>query len=196
MKKKILSSLLILVLALSLTACENNSQNSETPSNPPAPLSVSNPATESEDNTKDASTVPDSSTTSDSSTAEPSGEDDAASEIKIKITVGEQEMTATLEDNATSRALIEKLPLTLPMLDLYSREMCYRFPDELPTDSLRSDGYEVGDLAYWPPRHSFVILYEQNGEEFSRQHIGHIDSGVEVFNGTGDADVTFELLDE
>lgn len=59
---------------------------------------------------------------------------------------------------------------------------------------MRSDGYEVGDLAYWPPRHSFVILYEQNGEQFERQHLGHIDSGVEVFESTGDVDVTFEML--
>lgn len=82
------------------------------------------------------------------------------------------------------------------MLDLYGREMCYRFPDELPTDSLRSDGYAVGDLAYWPLRHSFVILYKQNGEEFTRQHIGHIDSGVDIFDGMGDVNVTFELPDE
>lgn len=115
------------------------------------------------------------------------------SEIKVKITVGDQELTATLENNATSRAFAEMLPLTLPMMDLYSREMCYRFDEELPTDTLRSDGYAVGDLAYWPPGHSFVILYEQNGEQFSRQHLGHIESGVEIFDGIGDVDVTFEL---
>ena len=113
-------------------------------------------------------------------------------ELKVKITAGGKEWTAELEDNATTRALMEKLPLTLPMMDLYGREMCYRFDEALPTEKLRSDGYEVGDLAYWPPRHSFVILYEQNGEEFERQHLGHIASGAEDFDGMGDVEVTIE----
>lgn len=82
------------------------------------------------------------------------------------------------------------------MTDLYAREMCYRFEEELSTDNLREDGYETGDLAYWLLRHSFVILYDQNGGEFSRQYLGHIDSGVEIFRDTGDTEVTFELLHE
>ena len=115
-----------------------------------------------------------------------------AEEMKIKITAGGKTLTATLEDNPTSRAFMAKLPLTLPMLDLYGREMCYHFDSALPTDKLTSTNYEVGELIYWPPRHSFVILYKQNGERFERQHVGHVDSGVEIFDGMGDADVLFE----
>jgi len=115
--------------------------------------------------------------------------------MKIKITSGEKEMYAQLEDNPTSRAIMAKLPLTLKMSDLYGREMCYRFgAGALPVGTTRSDGYQVGDLAYWPPRGSFVILYEQNGEEFERVHLGHIASGVEYFKTTGDASVTFEAV--
>lgn len=116
-------------------------------------------------------------------------------DVKIKITAGGNEVIAELEDNATTRALIEKLPMTLPMMDLYGREMCYRFNESLPTENLRSDGYSVGDLAYWVPGHSFVILYKQNGENFERQHLGHIDSGVDIFDGIGDVEVTFEVME-
>ncbi len=115
--------------------------------------------------------------------------------IKIKITVDGNTATAVLENNSTSRAFVEKLPVTLPMMDLYSREMCYRFDEQLPADNLISDSYNVGDIAYWPPRHSFVILYKQNGEKFERQHLGHIDSGIEFFNNIGDTDVTFEIIE-
>ena len=119
-----------------------------------------------------------------------------ANQVRVKITVGGTPLFATLENNATTKALVEKMPLTLPMEDLYDREMCYRFgAHALPTDSLRSDGYAVGDIAYWPPRGSLVILYAQNGEHFERAHLGHIDSGVELFKNTGDASVTFELAD-
>ena len=117
-------------------------------------------------------------------------------EIKIRITVGGRQLTATLENNATTRAIVEQMPMTLHMMDLYGREMCYRYGAyALPTDNMRDDNYAVGDIAYWAPGGSLVILYEQNGEEFSRQHLGHIDSGVEVFKTTGDADVTFELME-
>lgn len=119
-----------------------------------------------------------------------------ATDLKIKITVGDTELTATLEDNATTRYLVEQMPMTLPMMDLYGREMCYRYGAyALPTDAMRSDGYEVGDIAYWAPGGSLVILYAQNGEHFERQQVGHIDSGVEVFETTGDTDVTFELME-
>lgn len=116
---------------------------------------------------------------------------------QIKITVGQEELYATLEDNATTAALLEQMPLTLLMEDLYGREMCYRFgADTLPYEETRSDGYEIGDIAYWPPRGSFVILYEQNGEQFERVHLGHIDEGVEVFKTTGSTEVTFEVVNE
>ncbi|MDR0528252.1 MAG: hypothetical protein LBG69_01365 [Zoogloeaceae bacterium] len=60
--------------------------------------------------------------------------------IKIKITAGAAVLTATLIDNATSRAFYTKLPLTVPMQDLYHREMRHHFPDALPTDDVRTTG--------------------------------------------------------
>lgn len=111
---------------------------------------------------------------------------------KMKITVNGRTLTATLEDNATTRAIEQRLPMTLPMMDLYGREMCYRFPEALPTDNARTRGYEVGEIVYYPPMHSFVIMYRQNGERFQMQSIGRIDSGVEIFDGIGDVDVRFE----
>ena len=127
--------------------------------------------------------------------AESDEEKEEVDVMKIKITVCNEVLIANFEDNATTRALVEKMPITLQMLDLYGREMCYRFgANGLPSDKLRYDGYEVGDIAYWPPRGSLVILYKQNGEQFERQHLGHIDSGVDLFMNSGDVDVTFELL--
>lgn len=111
---------------------------------------------------------------------------------KMKITINGRTLTATLEDNATTRAIVQRLPMTLPMMDLYGREMCYRFPEALPTDNARTRGYEVGEIVYYPPMHSFVIMYRQNGERFQMQSIGRINSGVEIFDGIGDVDVRFE----
>lgn len=118
-----------------------------------------------------------------------------AAVIGVNVRVGDKVLRAELEDNAATRALVKLLPLKLPMDDLYDREMCYHLKDALPTENLRSDGYQVGDIIYWPPRHSLAIMYRQNGEEFGRQHLGRIRSGVEIFERTGDAEVTFEKAD-
>lgn len=118
----------------------------------------------------------------------------AKNDIRIKITVGDKALTATLEDNPTTRVLLKKLPLTLPMEDLYRREMCFHFDEALPAINVRNRSYELGEIIYWPPRHSFVIMYRQNGEQFAMQHIGRVDSGVEIFAKTGNVDVTFELM--
>jgi hypothetical protein len=118
----------------------------------------------------------------------------AEGNVKIKITVGGTVLTATLDDNSTTRALIAKFPLTVPMQDLYSREMCYHFPDALPADNVQNTGYEVGEIIYWPPRHSLVIMYAQNGERFSMQKIGRIESGVDIFLKTGNVTASFEVI--
>lgn len=117
--------------------------------------------------------------------------------IKVKITAGSQVATATFINNATTRALIARFPLTVPMMDRYSRELVYRFPDALPANETTTSGYDVGDIVYWTPRHSFVIMYAQNGERISDlQKVGRIDSGVGALGNKGDTNVTFELLKE
>ena len=117
---------------------------------------------------------------------------------RVKITVGETELFASFADNATSRALIEKMPMTLPMMDLYGREMCYRFTGEdIPADEAQYGSFDVGKILYWTPWHSFVIVYAESGEEIDDlQYIGEIAEGIEVFRTTGDANVTFELIED
>ena len=121
----------------------------------------------------------------------------AGAPVKLKITANGKTLTAVMEDNPTVQAFTKKLPVTLPMENLYGREMCYRYGGgTFPTGQLRSDGYQVGDIAYWPPRGSLVILFAQNGEHFERQHLGHINESVSFFHNAGDVKVNFELAKE
>ncbi len=120
----------------------------------------------------------------------------AAEEMKmthIRLTAGRKYWTAALEDNALTRELVKRLPMTIPLMDLYGRELCYRFTEALPTDNVEYRGYRVGEIVYWPPRHSFVILYAQNGEAFDMQRVGRIEWGVEELARLGDVDVTITL---
>lgn len=190
--QKIVSVVLSFLLAVPLTACASSEGVSvpAAPARGQAKSSVSSMVVPAAQNNA-ASTPANATETPNTSQSNVKVEDET---MQIKITVREKSVIAVLENNATTQALVSMLPLTLPMQDLYSRELCYRFDEELPTATLRADGYQVGDIIYWPPRHSLVILYAQNGEAFSRQHLGHIESGVEIFSDAGDTQITFELL--
>jgi len=116
---------------------------------------------------------------------------------KVKLTFGNnQSLTATLDDNATTRAIIAKMPMTLPSLDLYGDEICYRFTEALPTDNVEYYLHKKGEIFYWPPGHSLVIRYIETDEWLDIQHIGQVDSGVDVLNGIGNIDITWELVEE
>lgn len=121
------------------------------------------------------------------------GNNDTQEGITMNITVNGRTLSTTMEDNVTTRAIMKRLPLDLNMLDLYGREMCYRFADELPYEEASTKGYEVGDIVYWPPRHSFVIMYHQDGERFGFQKLGHISEDITGIFGHGDVRVSFEL---
>ena len=138
--------------------------------------------------------VTEETTTEDSSESDHTEDTaDAADQMLITITAGDHVITATLYDNAAGRALWDKLPLTLNMMNLYGREMCYRFgAGSLPEDDAADTGYEIGDISYWPPAGSLVILYKQNGEVFEQQPIGHTDDDVSFFDGMPDTEITFE----
>lgn len=118
-----------------------------------------------------------------------------AEKIKAKLTVGGREFKILLNDNMTTRALTEKFPMTVTMEDLYSRELSFRMgAGALPFENTCSEPYEVGEIVYWPPRGSLVILYEQNGEKFSRVHVGKVEGPMDFFKTTGSTEVTWELV--
>ena len=123
----------------------------------------------------------------------PSVPTDTADQMLITITAGDHIITAKLYDNAAGRALWDKLPLTLNMMNLYGREMCYRFGNGgLPDDDAVDTGYKIGDISYWPPAGSLVILYKQNGEVFEQQPIGHTNDDISFFDGMPDTEIIFE----
>ena len=130
--KRITVILLIAALVLSLCACNGVVQ-------PPVETDGTTAVPESDDvNTDKAENVSQTNAESDTETDDTSKEDQGestaeATEMKITIKAGEHTITATLYDNAAGCALWNKLPLTLPMMNLYGREMVTALE---PEDSL------------------------------------------------------------
>lgn len=117
--------------------------------------------------------------------------------MRITLSFAGQRVEASLEDNATTTALRQRLPLTLRMQNRYGRELVHRLADPLPAQEAGTRSYTVGQIAYWTPLCSFVLFYAQNGEVIDNlQPVGHVDGSSDVFADLGDIDITFDLIAE
>ncbi len=119
--------------------------------------------------------------------------------MKIRLSVNNKVLTATLADNKTARDFISLLPLTLTMNDLFGREKYARLPRAISQEGKRTHTYQIGDLAYWSPSHDVAVYYRQDGDKIPEPGIiviGKIDSGVAALDVAGSVKVTIELHDE
>jgi len=117
--------------------------------------------------------------------------------MKIRLTVNDKIILATMIDSKTTREFISLLPLTLSMNDLFRREKYAHLPKTISTAGKRSFTYAVGDIAYWSPGPDVAIYYRQDHERIPTPGIiviGKIDSGVEALDSAGSVKVTIELI--
>lgn len=92
----------------------------------------------------------------------------------ITINIDEVTMSVTLEDNTTSRALLEMLPLEISMKELNSNEKYYYLSESLPTNATNVSNIEKGDIMLYGDN-CLVIFYESFSTSYSYTRIGKID---------------------
>ena len=88
--------------------------------------------------------------------------------------------------------------MTLSMDDLYGREMyaTVTIANALPTDSLRSDGSMRWAILLTGRREEVWLSFmSRMVSSLNASTSDYIREGVEVFATTGDAEVTFEMID-
>ncbi len=119
-----------------------------------------------------------------------------ATDMKMKIQIGETTFTATLADNSSVDALKELMtdePLTLNMSDYANMEKGADLGVTLPQNNEQMNT-QAGDIILYQGR-TFVIYYDTNS--WSLTPIGKIDNvDVEELRkvlGTGDVTVTLSL---
>jgi hypothetical protein len=88
------------------------------------------------------------------------GPDDPEETMQIRITIGDQRLTATLEDSAAADDLLAQLPVTIDMTDHGGVEKTGPLPSPLSLDG-QPDGADpdVGDLGYYAPGNDLVLYY-------------------------------------
>jgi len=117
-----------------------------------------------------------------------------AMSTNIKIKIGNQTFTATLLDNATTKALSAMLPLTVTMTELNGNEKFFRLAKNLPTNSLNPGTIAIGDLMLWGSN-TLVLFYESFSTSYDYTRLGKIDNptGLAAALGAGNVVVTFDV---
>jgi len=75
----------------------------------------------------------------------------------IKITVGDVQVTARLNDSETARRIAEALPIEA-RANTWGEEIYFDIPVEAAPEDPQ-ETVELGDLAYWPPGSAFCIFF-------------------------------------
>ena len=118
-------------------------------------------------------------------------------DMKLKITIGDMVLTATLYDNPTSRDFISMLPVTTTLEDYASTEKIF-YPDRKLSTEGAPGGFDpsVGDITYYAPWGDVAIFYKDFGYASGLISLGRIeDNGIELLRTAGVEDVTFELVE-
>ncbi len=113
----------------------------------------------------------------------------------VNIQVGNKNFTATLYDNDTARALLEKLPLTLNMDELNGNEKFFFFSEKFPANSKRVRNIKAGDLMLYGSD-CLVLFYKSFSTSYSYTRLGYMEdaAGLAEALGNGSTEVTFSTV--
>ncbi|WPB75329.1 cyclophilin-like fold protein [Archangium violaceum] len=113
--------------------------------------------------------------------------------MKIRLTIGETVLTATLHDNATARDFAALLPLTLTLTDYAATEKISDLPRKLSTKGAPAgSGGKAGAITYYAPWGNLALFHKDFGPASGLITLGMLDGGVEALRKPGPLQVRFE----
>jgi hypothetical protein len=117
------------------------------------------------------------------------------STVRIRIIVDKETLTATLQENATSRDFVSLLPLKLTLKDYAATEKVSDLPKRLSTEGAPAGSDpEVGDITYYAPWGNLAIFYKDFGYSDRLIILGKIDGDVDTLRTLREANATIELI--
>lgn len=117
--------------------------------------------------------------------------------MNIKITIGDQTITATMENNVTARDLLSRLPLEITLQDYNNTtEKIYYPSPALNTENVpRGCAPVAGDITLYAPWGNVAIFCRNWSQSNDLIKLGHIDNnGIEMLRVPGDVRVKIERL--
>ena len=116
--------------------------------------------------------------------------------MKIRLTLEDTVITATLIDSSTTQDFLSLLPLTLTLEDYAGTEKISDLPRRLSTEGAPAGSDpSVGDIAYYAPWGNLAIYYRDFGYSNGLVILGTIDGDIEALNAPGSVSVTIERIE-
>jgi hypothetical protein len=113
----------------------------------------------------------------------------------IRFDIEGSSITATLDDNATSRDFVSLLPLTVMLDDYAATEKVCDLPRRLSTERAPA-GVEAaaGDVTYYAPWGNLAIFYKGFTYANGLVKLGKLDAGIEFLRRPGAHKTTISLI--
>ena len=122
-------------------------------------------------------------------------EEPEVASLKVKISVGDQTISATMEDNAAGRDFLSRLPLEVTLNDFNNTTEKIFYPDPaLTLEGVKRGCAPVpGDITIYAPWGNVAIFCKNWSHSNDLIKIGHIDGdGISALTVGGDIKVKFE----
>lgn len=122
-------------------------------------------------------------------------QNDNSKNMKLKITIGDKSVMATMYDNATAKDFISMLPLTLNLDDYAGTEKISYLSRKLTTQGATSGcDPDVGDITYYAPWGNLAIFYKDYGYASGLIKLGKIEGDISLLNTAQNPTASFEMV--
>jgi hypothetical protein len=126
----------------------------------------------------------------------PTSSGTAGAHTAIRIETSAGDFDGTLDDSATARDLISRLPLTATFEDLAGQEKLTRLQSPLSMDGApSSSGAKPNDIGYYGPGRSVVLYYATVSPYSGIVPIGQFDGDASQLREGDTIEVTISLAD-
>lgn len=217
MKRKLQFIILCCLLAVSLASCRSagsstaESKEEHTNAKPETADDAAGPedgteygSTESVtgntagDASKSANAASESaSTASEGISKEPGGNeipDEPQEERVMNIQIGEQTFQAVLYENESTKALQEKLPMTIRMDEMNGNEKYYFMDENIPSASETVGSIQAGDIMLFGSN-CLVLFFKDFQTSYTYTRLGYVRNAPEFVSAleSGSLEVTFRM---
>lgn len=111
----------------------------------------------------------------------------------MHMKIGDKAYSVVLNDNNTTKALRELLPMTVTMAEFNGNEKYYLLHNSLPSRPEHIGQIKSGDIMLFGDD-SLVVFYKDFKTTYSYTRIGHIENAADLEQtfGRGSVTITFE----
>lgn len=114
--------------------------------------------------------------------------------MNIRIIVNGQILSATLDDNPTTRDFVSLLPLTVELEDYAGTEKIVYLSRKLTTeDAPPGVDPDLGDITYYAPWGNLALFYKDFGYAKGLIRLGHIEGDMSLFKTVDAMSVRIEI---